>query len=91
MYRLLEARHISEGFTKITRRPLTAIRLLQNSGLLNANYLGLFHNLRAMRNAVAYTSPISRATADAVFVMSGSRTTSQKCVRRLLDSVQASV
>lgn len=53
---LVETNKLAEGYSRITKRNLTAIRLVQQAELLSANYVGLFHDLRAMRNEAAHAA-----------------------------------
>lgn len=62
---LVERKRLGEGYTRIAKRPDTAIRLVQRAELLSPNYIGLFHDLRAMRNEAAHSTDFS-PPADAV-------------------------
>lgn len=53
---LVETKKLAEGYTRIAKRNLTSIRLVQRAELLSANYVGLFHDLRAMRNEAAHST-----------------------------------
>lgn len=56
---LLKARDLGKGHTRIDKRPLTSIRLLQEAGILSPNYIALFQDLRVIRNAAAHSSDFS--------------------------------
>lgn len=56
---LIETKKLAEGYTRIANRNLTSIRLVQRAELLSANYVGLFHDLRVMRNEAAHATDFS--------------------------------
>jgi hypothetical protein len=62
---LVERKNLGEGYTRITKRPTTAIRLVQKAELLSPNHVNLFQDLRAMRNEAAHSTDFS-PPADAV-------------------------
>jgi hypothetical protein len=65
LYHLIEVKHLAEGYSRITKRPRTAINLVQRKGFLGANYVSLFNDLLAARDEVRHSADFSPPT-DAV-------------------------
>jgi hypothetical protein len=65
MNNLVRVRGLGKDYTRIAKRPLTAIRLLQDAQALDSNYVALFHSLRTMRNEAAHSFDF-KPDADAV-------------------------
>ena len=54
VFRLLEVRGLSSRTARPSRSVLAAMKSIQSAQALDANYVGLFHDLRALRNQAAH-------------------------------------
>jgi hypothetical protein len=53
---LIKTKQLASDYTRISKRPLTSFRLVQKAELLDTNYIGLFHDLRVLRNEAAHSA-----------------------------------
>jgi len=54
VFRLCEARHLNVPSTRVKLGVLPAMKAIQSANALDPNYVGLFHDLRSLRNAAAH-------------------------------------